>query len=322
MSSSSVSRQNHLVALLAFTTVLFASCTRSVTGDASIVMNWQAVDSLNTKLPDGIRVYSGSNEHLPLKAWYVRIQESRPEIFTKVLLSDDSRDNRETVSSFAHDENAVVAINAGYFVMGQTPARHAGLLVCDGKIMASATRSVMRKAVRYPAARSAIGFTEDDRIDIKWVRNRHDTLFAWSEPLKNRQNKPKKLDFKRAILWQVNDAVSAGPMLISKGKVHVATDEEVFFGSAIPNVHPRSAAGITANGELILMAVDGRQPESRGVNLEELADLMLGVGSVWALNLDGGGSTTLIVNGLRLNRPSGGDTEREVMSVLATFVRK
>jgi len=67
------------------------------------------------------------------------------------------------------------------------------------------------------------------------------------------------------------------------------------------------------------MVVDGRQTVSRGVSLEELAQLMLDVGAVEALNLDGGGSSTLVVNGVLLNRPTGGVFQREVMSALATF---
>jgi len=105
------------------------------------------------------------------------------------------------------------------------------------------------------------------------------------------------------------------------GRVHIPADEEVFFGSSIPNVHPRSAAGRTAEGALIIMVVDGRQDVSRGVYLEELAAMMRDVGAVDAMNLDGGGSSTLVVDGSLLNRPTGGTTEREVMSALVTFCR-
>ena len=61
------------------------------------------------------------------------------------------------------------------------------------------------------------------------------------------------------------------------------------------------------------------KPESRGVSLEELATLMLEVGALEATNLDGGGSSTLVVNGTLVNRPAGDTVEREVMSALATF---
>ena len=115
--------------------------------------------------------------------------------------------------------------------------------------------------------------------------------------------------------------MSAGPALLKDGNLNITADEEVFFGSSIPDVHPRSAAGFTADGALILMVVDGRQDTSRGVYLEELAMLMRGVGAVEALNLDGGGSSALVVDGTLLNRPTGGVVEREVMSAIVTVCR-
>ncbi len=70
------------------------------------------------------------------------------------------------------------------------------------------------------------------------------------------------------------------------------------------------------------MVVDGRQTQSRGVDLDELARMMRGLGAVQALNLDGGGSSTLVVNGEVVNRPVGGTAEREVMSALVTFCNR
>jgi len=127
------------------------------------------------------------------------------------------------------------------------------------------------------------------------------------------------LDYDKAEIWQVLDAVAAGPAIVVGGRVRVMSNQEVFFGTSIPEVHPRTAAGRTRDGALILMVVDGRQAVSRGVSLEELAAMMVDVGAVEALNLDGGGSSTLVVNGVLMNRPTGGVFQREVMSALATF---
>ena len=67
---------------------------------------------------------------------------------------------------------------------------------------------------------------------------------------------------------------------------------------------------------MLLLVVDGRQPASRGVNLVELASILLDLGAVQALNLDGGGSSTFFAGGELLNRPSGGRDQREVMSAI------
>ena len=61
-------------------------------------------------------------------------------------------------------------------------------------------------------------------------------------------------------------------------------------------IHPRSAVGLTADGRLILATVDGRETGvSLGVRLPELAELMLSRGAVQAINLDGGGSSALVI---------------------------
>jgi exopolysaccharide biosynthesis protein len=115
--------------------------------------------------------------------------------------------------------------------------------------------------------------------------------------------------------------VAAGPSLIRNGRTLVTSDEEIFFNTPIPNVHPRTAAGVDADGFLLLLVVDGRQAQSRGVSLEDLAAILEDLGAVDALNLDGGGSSSFVVNGQLLNRPAGSPEEREVVSSVAIHCR-
>ncbi|MEI8042859.1 MAG: phosphodiester glycosidase family protein [Verrucomicrobiota bacterium] len=97
------------------------------------------------------------------------------------------------------------------------------------------------------------------------------------------------------------------------------------------NLHPRSAVGISRNGRyLILMAIDGRQPRySEGATTAETAEWMRKLGAYDALNLDGGGSTALVIEGedgapLAVNRPCGSPvgTERRVANHLGVYARK
>jgi exopolysaccharide biosynthesis protein len=285
-----------------------------------VPITWEPVDELNAMLPAGIRVFEGVNTIIPLHAWHVVIDVSAPDVVTHVVASDDASDNRETVSSFAADLGACVVVNGGYFTMVQTPAAHAGLLVSNEAVVAPATRSVTRDTTSYEIARAAIGFDPDGDVQVAWATSRGDTVYSWAVPPRNSPGQPAPpLDYEQADVWEVSSAVGAGPVLLRGGYVVVTTDEEVFFGSAIPDVHPRTAAGRTEDGRLVLMVVDGRQPASRGVSLEELASMLRDVGAVEALNLDGGGSSTLVVRGRLVNRPVGGSTEREVMSAVATF---
>lgn len=297
-----------------------AACAPEVERTSMLPMNWQPVESLNQTLPEGVRVFAGQNDSLPLRAWYVRIDEPDPAITTRIVVSDDTTDNRETVTSFANDLGACVVVNGGYFTMNVTPAQGVGLLISDYVTWKPATRAVKRDTLSFEIARAAIGFTEEDRIVFTYATSRDSVHYAWEEPPPHRPGQPAApIDYEKAREWVIRDAIGAGPALVMDGAVHVTSDEEVFFGTSIPEVHPRTAAGVSATGELLLMVVDGRQPESRGVSLDELATLMLEIGAVEAINLDGGGSTTLVVNGTLVNRPQGSTVEREVMSALATY---
>lgn len=306
-------------ALTTMVALLLGGCTGGRGGTASVSLTWTQVDSLAARLPAGIAVFAGQSATMPLRAWYVSVEEDRPEIETRVVLSGDTIDRRETVGSFAQLPHACVAVNAGYFAMDLTPSVHAGLLFIDGVVRAPATRTVTRDGTAYAVARAAIGFTTEDHIELAWVTTRHDSLFAWPAPPRHVPGTPAESPESADSTWGVRDAVSAGPMLLWRGGLRITADEEVFFGSAIPSVHPRTAAGRTADGRLILLVIDGRQPESRGVDLRELALIMRDLGAVDALNLDGGGSSALVVGGIPLNRPSGRTEQREVMSALVTF---
>ena len=82
-------------------------------------------------------------------------------------------------------------------------------------------------------------------------------------------------------------------------------------------LHPRTAVGLRADGTWIFVVVDGRQPGlSIGMNLKEVAELMQSLGCVDALNLDGGGSSTLCVLGKVVNSPSDAARERPVSDAI------
>lgn len=77
--------------------------------------------------------------------------------------------------------------------------------------------------------------------------------------------------------------------------------------------NPRTLAGITADGNIRLVAVNGRQPVfSVGASFEESTRIMKSLGAVDALNLDGGGSTTMTIGSQMVTRPSDMTGERPV----------
>ncbi len=86
--------------------------------------------------------------------------------------------------------------------------------------------------------------------------------------------------------------------------------------------HPRTAVGVRADGRILLVTVDGRQPElSVGMTIAELASLLIELGAVEAVNMDGGGSTAMVVRGEVVNSPSDLTGERAVGDALLVFLR-
>jgi hypothetical protein len=90
-----------------------------------------------------------------------------------------------------------------------------------------------------------------------------------------------------------------------------------------PERHPRSALGFNADTtKFYLVTVDGRQNTSAGMTVTELGEFMKGFGAHYALNLDGGGSTTLVVHDKVVNSPSDGAGERLVSNALMIVSNK
>lgn len=116
--------------------------------------------------------------------------------------------------------------------------------------------------------------------------------------------KENKIIFETATTpeWNnVNHIISGGPYLVKNSRVYVDTTEQKL--GAIGGRNPRTAIGYTADNNLIIVTVDGRESTSVGLTLYELASFMKSIGCYNAMNLDGGGSTVLYVNGKIVNHP-------------------
>lgn len=105
--------------------------------------------------------------------------------------------------------------------------------------------------------------------------------------------------------WQdVHHVISGGPYLVKDGQPYVDYKEQNL--TSISGLNPRTAIGYTDTNVLIIVTVDGRQENSSGVSLWELAKIMKKLGCINAMNLDGGGSSQMVLNGKFVNRPTEG----------------
>ena len=126
---------------------------------------------------------------------------------------------------------------------------------------------------------------------------------------------------RRAIVLRHLGVVNGGPRLLKRGHRDITARSEGFHHPGDPSFfwkfgvrrNPRTMAGLTRKGRLLLVTVDGHQPDwSVGLSFPEEARVMRSLGARDALNLDGGGSTTLSLHGALSNRPSDATGERPV----------
>ena len=112
-----------------------------------------------------------------------------------------------------------------------------------------------------------------------------------------------ELDIKMVPQWEnIDHIISGGPYLIKDGEVFIDVTAQKL--GAITGKNPRTAIGYTAHNEFIMVTVDGREHASVGMTLGELARMMKGFGCINAMNLDGGGSTVMYVQGKVVNNPA------------------
>lgn len=130
---------------------------------------------------------------------------------------------------------------------------------------------------------------------------------------------------KHLKIGATTDVANGGPVLVENGRENVTAardgmvrtgDSNSFYYGWVHKRNPRTIAGVDAQGRTLLVTADGRQTTSLGLSLKEAADVAQSLGMVDALNLDGGGSTTMAVEGQVVNSPSDAAGERAVGDAL------
>jgi exopolysaccharide biosynthesis protein len=114
--------------------------------------------------------------------------------------------------------------------------------------------------------------------------------------------------------------VGGVPQLIKDGKVDITWEQEKSSKAFVETRHPRTAVAKLKDGKFLMITIDGRSESSGGIGLQDLAEYLLSLGAVDAMNLDGGGSTTMFLDGKVVNHPSDKEGERKVSDAL--IVRK
>ena len=291
---------------------------------------WQNADASFPGLPPSIHVYrtEGTLSGRPNIAWYV---EARLDDRSLEFDTDTSRGRRLTPSGF-HDRNGnpAVVVNGTFFSF--TENRNLNVVMKDGKLLSYNIMSIPGKGkdttLHHKVTRSAIGIDKRRKADVAWLYTdtsvRYPVAFEHSPVTVTDADPvfslPDRNTAKRTGMdkrWKMRTAIGGGPVLVHDGKIHITNNEErMFTGKAKDDLHPRTAMGYTYDGRLIILAVEGRRKNiAEGASLTELAEIFLALGAKEALNLDGGGSSCLLVMGKETIKPSDKEGQRAIPGV-------
>ena len=174
----------------------------------------------------------------------------------------------------------------------------------------------------------AIGITKKRKIDIAWTYTDSSkrNIYASQYPVHFFKDSIEDINVKyvnekiphpaKFSKWNVKTAIGGGPVLIQNNEIKISNNEErKFAGKAVNNPEPRTAIGYTKDSKLVILVCEGRSDSAAGLSLIQLAKILKDIGCVEALNLDGGGSTCMLINGKQSNTPSGKGIQRPVPSV-------
>jgi len=310
---------------------------------SEVELNWQEKKFEN--LPEGIQVYGSIDANIsgrPLRAWYATAPLDSGKYEFRTNLPESLTTIDEQAASFWGDCH--ILVNGGYFASGM----HTGLAINDFKVSGSINNQKgtidvgdPENRVTYPTTRGVFGVNDAGDAKVYWANGSGYNVNYFVSPVPSLKGEakypanPEEWASAEIVHWLPRAAISAAPVLLKDGKCpfdftnterggnyyytnfeFVADD---IFGASV--ICDRTAVGVTADKRIVFFICDGRMDDSKGLNLRELASIMKGLGCVDALNLDGGGSTGMMVGDVHVGDTSVGGN-RKVMSTVGLFRRR
>lgn len=284
-------------------------------------ITWNEITSQHPALPEGVKLFKGERSFPALQVWYLEVDMKKEGVAVRPYYST-APGGKEGLVPFIQRFNSVAGINGGYFDLNSAASYSA--LVYPNNVVSKNIASVVRDGQTYFLTRSFFGITDAREMSFDWIYhfgNNVSNIYKFENPINNQQGTPGLLPSPNngTSYLELLTGIGGGPMLIKNSQLNITYTEEVFWGSGVglSNRDPRTAVGFTSDQKIILLTADGRQTLSEGLSLTELANLMIELGCIEAMNLDGGGSTQMAVGNNLINKPEGGTFQRPVPTILA-----
>jgi hypothetical protein len=290
---------------------------------------WMDVTSQFGDLPSYLRILKASSTLEGKKAvayvaeadmtqaewdvWSVKIQENGGN------LTEETDDSFKTPSQVYSANPSPIIINGGYFYYSGSKRYTSSLAVSNSVALAYNIGYEFdgNGKTRYPV-RAVFRESSEGGFDACWtytIWNR--TTWIYPSPSDDLTKLPSAAFPAGAIDFEAKTAIGGGPLLINEGEFVNSIDEEMFSGISPDSNQPRTAIGVTADNKIIFFVCEGREmtPGVNGLTTADVANVLLDLGCVEAINLDGGGSSCMLVNGKETIKVSDG-SQRAVASTV------
>lgn len=302
-------------------------------------LQWQNVDSLFHPLPPSVHVYKTTSllDGKPNIAYYLEADLKDKKLDFTV---DTTYQRRLTPSKFYEKNgNPIVVVNTTFFSFATN--QNLNVVIKDKKLVGYNIHTINGRGkdtftYRHPFG-SAIGISKRREADVAWLYSDTSLKFSYArqasiKAVKDSANYFRLNDARRVVSqsiepekkarinfnkWKMKTAVGGGPVLLQNGEIKITNNEELkFAGKAIDDKHPRTAMGYTKDNKLIILVIEGRNPgKAEGASLTQEAQIFKDLGCWEALNLDGGGSSCMLVNGKETIKISDAAGQRPVPAV-------
>lgn len=294
---------------------------------------WVNIDSLYQPLPSSFHVFksAGLLDGKPNVMYYaIADLKDKKMKFT----ADTTYKRRITPSGYYQKNNSpLLVVNCSFFSFATN--QNLNVVIKDGKLVSYNEETIAGKGrdtlTYFHSFFGALGISKKRKADVAWVYTDSAQKFAYASQLpvhfikdssedisltdiNNRMKKiPEASSFSR---WKMQTAIGGGPVLLQNGEIKITNNEErKFSGKEANNPEPRTAIGYTKDNKLVVLVCEGRSADAAGLTLIQLAGVLKDLGCTEAVNLDGGGSSCMLVNGKQTNYPSSKGVQRSVPSV-------
>lgn len=283
---------------------------------------WADVSSDFGTLPEYIKVYK-SPETLEGKnaIAYIAVADMASAQWDIWSINDPEMsgtdDEFKTPQVVYNEGKWPIVINAGFFYASGGLNYSSSLAVRESQVLAYNINYASEDWVTmYYPTRAAFIQSEDGKFDACWTYRTWDNHYMYPAPAANSwEAKPAAQPSAKypegGVEFAAKTAIGGGPLLIDGGKFMDTYVEELFNGpSGIgpDGNHPRTAMGVTSDNKMILFVCEGRGMTEGvpGLTTADVANVLLDLGCVEAINLDGGGSSCMLVNGKKTIKVSDG----------------